>query len=285
VSGNKDGLPRQSTASGAKRQKELARLKLERQVVRRHARSQRAKRRGRIVAAVTSVAIVLAAVTYLLWPSRAKTASPNPSVSATPSASPTPKASWAISAPVSCVTPPALRTDKLSWTKAPGSTVKATDKPVLTLTTNCGVIKIDLLASAAPKTVSSMLFLAKQGYFDRTKCHRLTTAGIYVVQCGDPTATGSGGPGYSVADENLPKGTGVNYPAGTVAMANSGPNTNGSQFFIVFANTTLGPNYTIWGHVVSGLDIAKYVANQGVAGGASDGAPMQPLVISKALGS
>ena len=125
----------------------------------------------------------------------------------------------------------------------------------LVLTTNCGEIVIDTYADKAPETVNAMLWLAGEGYFDSTLCHRLVTEGINVLQCGDPTATGTGGPGFELPDENLPAEDGVNYPAGTVAMANAGPGTSGSQFFLVYEDTTLPPNYTIWGEVSSGLDI------------------------------
>ncbi|MEI7777945.1 MAG: peptidylprolyl isomerase [Actinomycetes bacterium] len=278
MSGNKSELPRQVTAAGAKRQRELARLKAERQAAKRRQQHTKAKRRNQVVGAIVGVAIVLAGLGYLLWPTSSTPTAAKP----TPSASPSAKPSWALATTVTCGAPATVRTNVLHWPKAPVISVSATSKPVLTLTTNCGQIKIALTAAKAPKTVSSMVFLAAQGYFNNTKCHRLTTTGIFVIQCGDPTGTGSGGPGYTVPDENLPSVSGVNYPAGTVAMANSGPNTGGSQFFIVFANTTLGPNYTVWGKVTSGLDIAKYVANQGVTGGGTDGSPIQPLVISKA---
>jgi peptidyl-prolyl cis-trans isomerase B (cyclophilin B) len=104
-----------------------------------------------------------------------------------------------------------------------------------------------------------------------------------VLQCGDPTATGTGGPGFELPDENLPTADGVNYPAGTVAMANAGPGTSGSQFFIVYEDTTLPASYTIWGEVSSGLDIVKKVAEAGVAGGGTDGSPAAPIGIEKAV--
>ena len=129
-----------------------------------------------------------------------------------------------------------------------------------------------------------MSFLANRGFFNQTQCHRLTTQGIYVLQCGDPTATGSGGPGFSFKDENLPKaanGSAV-YKRGTVAMANSGPNTNGSQFFLVYKDSPLPPNYSVWGHITNGLDILDQIAGAGVAGGTGDGGPNQRVVISKA---
>ena len=157
---------------------------------------------------------------------------------------------------------------------------------VLTLTTNCGEIQIEADGVNAPLTVISMDYLANKGYFDKSPCHRITTSGIFVLQCGDPTASGSGGPAWQVPDENLPTGTGNIYPAGSVAMANSGPNTSGSQFFIVYEdNSRLGPNYTLWGKVSKGLDIVKAVAalgsdNSNPAGG---GVPNQPIAIEKAI--
>ena len=127
-----------------------------------------------------------------------------------------------------------------------------------------------------------MVFLTQQGFFDLTSCHRLTTAGIFVLQCGDPKGDGTGGPGYQLPDENLPTAGADNYPAGTVAMANAGKGTGGSQFFLVYQNTTLPPDYTIWGKIASGLDVVRYVASQGVQGGGTDGPPNQPVVIVKA---
>jgi peptidyl-prolyl cis-trans isomerase B (cyclophilin B) len=152
----------------------------------------------------------------------------------------------------------------------------------ITLDTNCGEISLATLPEAAPETVNSMVFLAEQGYFDLTSCHRLTTEGIFVLQCGDPAGNGTGGPGYAVPDENLPAGDADNYPAGTVAMANAGPGTAGSQFFIVYADTTLPPAYTIWGEVTQGLDIVQAIAEAGVAGGGVDGPPAQQIVIEQA---
>ncbi|CAB4752230.1 unannotated protein [freshwater metagenome] len=155
---------------------------------------------------------------------------------------------------------------------------------IITLKTNCGDIQIAADGVSAPLTVISMSYLANKGYFDSSPCHRLTTQGIFVLQCGDPTASGSGGPAWQVPDENLPKGSGNIYPAGTVAMANSGPNTNGSQFFIVYEdNSRLGANYTIWGKVIKGLDIVKTIAGLGSnnSNGPGDGAPNQAITIER----
>lgn len=161
----------------------------------------------------------------------------------------------------------------------------------LTLTTNCGPIVISLLGSKAPITVTSIATLANAGYYNKSLCHRLTTEGIFVLQCGDPTASGSGSPtgwkGY--VDENLPKVGAKNYPAGTVAMANSGPKTNGSQFFLVYQDTQLGPDYTIWGKITKGLDLVQKIGAVGAyqmsgeqAMYAPDGFPIQMVEIVKA---
>ena len=161
----------------------------------------------------------------------------------------------------------------------------------LTLTTNCGPIVISLLGSKAPITVTSIAALANAGYYNKSLCHRLTTEGIFVLQCGDPTASGSGSPtgwkGY--IDENLPKVGAKNYPAGTVAMANSGPKTNGSQFFLVYQDTQLGPDYTIWGKITKGLDLVQKIGAVGAyqmsgeqAMYAPDGFPIQMVEIVKA---
>ncbi len=159
----------------------------------------------------------------------------------------------------------------------------------MTISTNCGVITIALDPSA-PQTVTNMSVLARAKYFDKSFCHRLTTEGIFVLQCGDPSAQGNGSPGSwkGYKDENLPKGTGVTYPAGTVAMANSGPNTNGSQFFLVYQDTTLPASYTIWGKITSGLPLLVEIGKVGAYKVdsatnkpyyAGDGYPVQPVEI------
>lgn len=167
---------------------------------------------------------------------------------------------------------------------APENLMKRAPK-YLKLQTNCGTIVIETFAKAAPVTITVMSQLAKGGYFNKTLCHRLTTEGIFVLQCGDPTATGSGGPTFRYRDENLPLAAENNYPEGSVAMANSGPNTNGSQFFLVYKDTTLGPNYTLWGKIVSGLEIVKYIAQGGVKDGGVDGAPLRTIGIERAITS
>jgi peptidyl-prolyl cis-trans isomerase B (cyclophilin B) len=162
----------------------------------------------------------------------------------------------------------------------------------LTLNTNCGPIRATLLTKRAPQTTTNISFLANSKYYNGTICHRLTTDGLYVLQCGDPTAQGAGSPGgwSGYKEENLPKAGAKNYPAGTLAMANSGPGTNGSQFFLVYADTQLGPNYTIFGRITSGLDLLKKIAevgaykveSDGQAYYAPDGFPIQLVVIETA---
>jgi peptidyl-prolyl cis-trans isomerase B (cyclophilin B) len=135
-----------------------------------------------------------------------------------------------------------------------------------------GVITVRMLTTEAPCTTFSFRFLASAGYYNLTHCHRLTVEGIYVLQCGDPTGTGSGGPGYEFNDENL---TGATYPAGTVAMANAGPDTNGSQFFFTWKDTTLAPDYTPFGTVIGGMNVLQKIAAAGddQQNGPGDGYP------------
>jgi peptidyl-prolyl cis-trans isomerase B (cyclophilin B) len=159
----------------------------------------------------------------------------------------------------------------------------------MTITTNCGVITI-AMNPAAPQTVTNLATLARAKYFDGSYCHRLTTEGIYVLQCGDPSAQGNGSPGSwkGYKDENLPTNKILTYPAGTVAMANSGANTNGSQFFLVYKDTTLPASYTIWGKIKTGLPlllriekVGAYQVDQtsGKAYYSGDGYPVQPIEI------
>ncbi len=284
--------------SGNKRQRELARAKYERQQARRSHRVNKQRRNQRIIAAVVVVALVFGTTAWLVINSRqgsdnvAAIASALPTPGSSSSAAPSAAASTAASPPASggassaasaesavlnCTDPGTPRADDKTYSAA-GDAGTATS---ITFTTNCGDVVVELDA-AAPKTVASMAFLAKDGYFDNTKCHRVTTAGIYVLQCGDPKGDGTGGPGFTVPDENLPAAGEANYPAGTVAMANAGPGTGGSQFFIVYDDTTLPGDYTIWGKVTSGLDIVKEVASAGVADGSTDGAPTQPVFIESA---
>lgn len=285
--------------SGTKRQRELARAKYERQQARRVANADRQRRNQRIIAVVVVVALVMGAGAWVIitqFANRDETVAAQPAASALASAIASAPASTAATAATSATPSPAVsdpaidepalldctppgtpRANDISFDAAPTDGSAAS----ITLATNCGDIVI-ALDPAAPATVASEVFLASEGFYDATTCHRLTTEGIFVLQCGDPAGDGTGGPGYTVPDENLPADGEANYPAGTVAMANAGPGTSGSQFFLVYDDTTLPGDYTVWGTVTEGLDIVQEVASVGVADGTSDGAPRQPVFIESA---
>lgn len=145
-------------------------------------------------------------------------------------------------------------------------------------------IVLELDGEKAPQAVASFVTLAQGGYFDGTGCHRLVTEGIHVLQCGDPTFTGSGSPGYSFGPiENAPEND--VYPEGTVAMARRGGDAEsmGSQFFLVYEESTIPSDaaggYTVFGTITSGLDFVQAVADTGAADGVPDGAPATPVTI------
>ena len=151
-----------------------------------------------------------------------------------------------------------------------------------TMTTNFGDIGITLDAATTPCTVNSFVSLAEQGFYDDTPCPRIgDQEGFGILQCGDPTGTGSGGAGYSFADELSGDET---YPAGTLAMANAGPDTNGSQFFLVFRDSQFSPDYTVFGTIdEAGLKTIEAIAAEGNDGAhpAGGGAPNKPVTIEK----
>lgn len=160
----------------------------------------------------------------------------------------------------------------------PPATAEEGGEVEATMATSAGEIGLTLDAGAAPCTVNSFVSLAEQGWFDGTTCHRLTTQGIYVLQCGDPTGTGTGGPGYTIPDELSGSET---YPAGTVAMAKTAaPDSGGSQFFLVYDDTQLPPDYTVFGQVDdAGLEVLRSIAKAGTATGAPDGPPKDDVTI------
>jgi peptidyl-prolyl cis-trans isomerase B (cyclophilin B) len=140
-----------------------------------------------------------------------------------------------------------------SWKTAPPKALAGDKSWKLKLKTTCGDVVADALGRQGPQAVSSAIFLSRNGFWNGSPCHRLTTEGIYVLQCGDPTGTGTGGPGYTFGPvENAPK-NGV-YPAGTIAMARAqSTDSNGSQFFIVYKDSSLpAPGYTVLGRITSG---------------------------------
>jgi peptidyl-prolyl cis-trans isomerase B (cyclophilin B) len=143
-----------------------------------------------------------------------------------------------------------------------------------TMVTNHGTVVFDLLANDAPCATTSFAFLAAHKYFDNTVCNRLTTGGLQFLQCGDPRK--GTGPGYDFPDENLSPTT--TYPAGTVAMANHGPDTNGSEFFLCYGDTQLPPQFVPFGRITSGLDVLAAIANAGAVPD-GDGAPRTATTI------
>ena len=156
----------------------------------------------------------------------------------------------------------------------PNFTKKRAARPyVAVMHTTQGVIVVRMLTAQAPCTTYSFRFLAQRGYFNGTHCHRLTVKVIFVLQCGDPTGTGSGAPGYRFNDENL---AGADYAAGTVAMANAGPNTTGSQFFFCWNNSgKIPPDFTPFGKVIGGMSVLRKIAAAGddSQNGPGDGYP------------
>ena len=264
------------------RQRKLARERMLRQQERRAQRAHKA-RQITIVAVACCVVAGLGVGGYFLFASpggsKAAAVSATSSASAAPSASgsATPSASTQAEPATTCSYPASGTASRTVGTPPAKPDYQAGYQA--TIRTNRGDVVIDLLNSKATCTVNSFVYLAAKKYFNGTHCHRLTTVSpLYVLQCGDPTGTGSGGPGYKFNNENL---AGAKYTQGTIAMANSGPNTNGSQFFIVYKNSTLAPSYTPFGEVVKGLGIIQNVAKAGSdnANGSGDGHPKEKVVI------
>ena len=249
--------------ASSKREKELARMRAERQAARRAAAAARRRQRNLIIASVVGVALIAVGAIFMASQlgDGGTVDQAGPKESATPTATKT--------------FPPGTCEYKAGGTASrkvelpPPTGVETKQRFTAHISTNLGLIDIELASDKAPCTANNFRSLAHFKYFDKTPCHRLTTQGIYVLQCGDPTGKGTGGPGYTFADENL---KGAKYPKGTVAMANSGPGTNGSQFFLVYKDTQLDPNYTPFGTITKGLDIIDKIAAAGSAP-AGDGKP------------
>jgi peptidyl-prolyl cis-trans isomerase B (cyclophilin B) len=164
--------------------------------------------------------------------------------------------------------------------EAPGTDAPAEGTVAATITTNFGDVGLTLDAATAPCTVNSFVSLAEQGFYDDTTCPRIgDQEGFGILQCGDPTGTGAGGPGYSFADELSGDET---YPAGTLAMANAGPDTNGSQFFLVFRDSQFPPSYTVFGTIdEAGIEVIETIAAEGndASNPAGGGAPNKEVTI------
>ena len=254
--------------AGTRREKELARLRAERQAARRAAETARRKRRTAMIASTLAVLAVVGVVGALVT---RQTDDADPPAAAPP-ASPSTAASAAAG---TCTYNPAGEPSRK--VTPPPATPTASGPVRATMRTNQGVVAFDLATDKAPCASASLVSLAAQDFFDDTPCHRLTTSGIFVLQCGDPTGTGTGGPGYQFAEENL---EGASYPRGTVAMAkSSAPGSTGSQFFLVYRDTQLPPQYTPVGKITRGLDVLEKVAEAGVDGAGGDGAPKTKVTI------
>jgi peptidyl-prolyl cis-trans isomerase B (cyclophilin B) len=259
-------------ATKKERQRKLARDAHQRRLERQAQRAKRTRQWSVSAIAVVVVAAVGVGIAAIggafghAGAKQAKAASTTPSATASAAATPSP------------TNTPAMVNGKCVYTASGTASRKVSLPPAkpdtaatytATVKTNRGTIVIDLLGSKAPCTVNSFASLADQKFYDKTPCPRLSNSqGLYILQCGDPTGTGKGGPGYEFGSENL---AGATYPAGTLAMANSGqPDSNGSQFFLVFRTTALPPSYTPFGQVVSGLDILQNVGKRGF------GPPLNP---------
>jgi peptidyl-prolyl cis-trans isomerase B (cyclophilin B) len=287
--------------------RETAKRKLERQLERREQQARK-RRMMAIVGGVVAVVVVIAAAvgTYFVTrkDSGATTASAD---SSTPtSAPPSGQDGGPTAAPPATGKLPAFTPSAATGANCQYPAAAAASKPVkppktgkvptdpaqvsASMSTNQGNIGLQLDNAKAPCTVNSFASLAAQGYFNDTPCHRLTTSdSLAVLQCGDPTGQGSGGPGYQFANEyptdQYPAGDPglsqpVIYPRGTLAMANAGPGTNGSQFFLVYKDSQLPPQYTAFGTIdATGLATLDKIAAAGVTDGSQDGKPKNDVTV------
>ncbi|KPC65140.1 peptidylprolyl isomerase [Streptomyces chattanoogensis] len=245
------------------RRRQLAREKFERQQQRRSAAQQKTKRRNVIIASALAVVLAAGAAAY----ATAGLAGDDDRKSDQAAVDPAPT-----TAPDPCAGPAKGAPSKETWKKEPAMSVDTAASYTAKLATTCGEIRLKLDAAKAPHTVNSFAFLAGKHFFDHSRCHRLVDQNIHVLQCGDPTGTGAGSPGYALPDENLkdPRLKGGVYPAGTVAMANNYDgqhdrtrNSGGSQFFLVYQDSKLPPDYTPFGTVTGGMDVLKKIAAAG----------------------
>ncbi len=279
-----------------------AKRKLERQLER---RAEKARKRriytiaGSVAAAIVVIAAVVATVVVTNRDSGSNTASAATTTSTTAADQPAaPGQLPPFVAPAGlgedCQYPPAAEASKKVNPPRTGKVPTDPAEVSASMTTNQGNLGLILDNAKAPCTVNSFASLAQQGFFDNTPCHRLTTSPtLSVLQCGDPTGAGTGGPGYQFDNEYptnqyQPDDTKllepVLYPRGTLAMANGGPNTNGSQFFLVYKDSQLPPGYTVFGKIdETGLATLDKIAAAGVAGGGEDGKPAQDVTVKSIL--
>ncbi|KUI24574.1 peptidylprolyl isomerase [Mycobacterium sp. IS-1496] len=284
--------------------REAAKRKLERQLER---RAEKARKRriatiaGSAVAAVVVIGAIVATLVLTNGDSSDTTASaqtPTPTTSGAP-AQPAADGRLPAFAPpaglgADCQYPAAGPASKQVNPPRTGTVPTDPAEVSVSMSTNQGNLGLLLDNAKAPCTVNSFASLAQQGYFNDTPCHRLTTSPtLSVLQCGDPTGEGTGGPGYEFANEyptnqyqpdNPALQEAVLYPRGTLAMANAGPNTNGSQFFLVYKDSQLPPGYTVFGRIDdTGLATLDKIAAAGVEGGGQDGAPADEVQVKTIL--
>ena len=251
--------------ASTKRERELARQRAERQAARRAAAEAARKRRRAAIAASVAVVVAVAALVGLLYTQREDKPDQLDQAAAPPAAG-------------ACTFSPAGQPARpVGLPPQPPASPPAEEA---VLTTTQGEVRFRLLTDKAPCTTTSFRHLAASGFYDGTPCPRLSGGSLAVLQCGDPTGTGSGGPGYEFANENT---EGATYERGTVAMANAGPDTNGSQFFLVYGDSQLSPDYTVFGEITSGLDVLDKVAKAGDDGTnpAGGGKPKLPIDLTK----
>jgi peptidyl-prolyl cis-trans isomerase B (cyclophilin B) len=264
----------------SKQRREAERRRLQRQMQRRSQREARRRRVLTLVSVLGVLVVVAAVVLVVALSSDEKSSKPKAGGGAGPSSTPSTSASTSPSPS------PTGRTAACAWTKVKGAaravkqppaTVSRKGTVTVAVTTNRGPLTFTLDRTKTPCTVASFVSLAGQKYYDGTSCHRLTSGSLSVLQCGDPLGTGAGGPGYQFKDELSGS---EKYTRGVLAMANSGPNTNGSQFFIVYKDSQLPPSYTVFGTVTKGLNVVDKVAAAGSVT-AGDGKPKLPITLQK----
>ena len=249
--------------------RDAAKRKLERQLARREA-AERARRQRMVIIGVVAAVVVVAGGVWL-WTTRnssSAASSGSTSTTETSSTAPATPCSYTTSGAAAKEVSPPSNTSPLN-----------TGTVDVTVVLNGKDVPITLNRATAPCGVNSFLSLASQGFYNDTNCHRLTKSDqLNILQCGDPTGQGNGGPGYTFASETTGSET---YPVGTVALANAGPSTTGSQFFIVYGNTTIDPSYTIIGTVTGdGMSVVQDIAAQGVQNNRQDGLPVAAATIN-----
>jgi peptidyl-prolyl cis-trans isomerase B (cyclophilin B) len=248
------------------RQRAAARARLEKEMAERAAAARKRRQRQAIIGSAIAVVVVAGAAVWLVTAMKDDNKKKTPSTSASAAAVP--------AGSVACTwTPDAGGGGKVKDVGTPPPTAVKSGTATLTMDTNLGKITATLDKTKVPCTAASFEYLSSKKFWDNTKCHRLVNEkNFQVLQCGDPFATGKGyrqtdgqgGPSYTMAEENLPTDTNNPYPAGSIAMANTGQaGSTGSQFFIVTANTQLPASYTLLGKITSGLDIVQDVVKAG----------------------